>query len=284
MGVLQLLHEPFFLYLHYMDPHDPYRPPADQRSFAGDYEGHDFIAEGDPNPIALMLYGDGPEVDVTDDDIQHLVDLYDDEVLHFDAMLRELTTVLRSSGVLDRSIFILTSDHGEEFLEHGHVKHCRGVWDTLTRVPLLMRTTGAPGGTRIDSPVQGVDILPTVLDYLGFESDIVDMEGVSLRSVVDGEGPGRTHAFADQVEYRSADDGRFHLVFNGLESTYALYDVRRDPLEQTDLFASHSDEARGLNLALETWLKETGQWDHFDLALVTAKAKEDQLRALGYLQ
>lgn len=139
LEIIENLQEPFFLYLHYMDPHDSYEPPKTYQRFAGPYEGFEFIAAGDPNPIGEMLYDDGPNVDIDDQDIKHLVDLYDDEILYVDTMLGEFLRSLRGTGALDDSIFILTSDHGEEFLEHGHVKHCRGVWDTLTRVPLLIR-------------------------------------------------------------------------------------------------------------------------------------------------
>ena len=285
LELLATVREPFFLYLHYMDPHDRYRPPAThERRFAGAYDGLDFIADGNPNPISDMLYDDGPTIDYTDRDIQHLVDLYDEEILYFDGELRALVAALRQSGVLERSLLVLTSDHGEEFLEHGHVKHCRGVWDTLTRVPLLLRTPGSPARMRISTPVQLVDIMPTVLDILRIEAPALAVEGGSLRALMGGPTPTRRHAFSDQVEYRSSDDGRFHLIFNGLEGTYALYDMLKDPLEQNDLVRSHALEAQRLTNVLENWLKETGQWEHFDLALVAAEAQQEQLRALGYLE
>ena len=123
-----------------MDPHGDYAPPVShQRQFAGPYDGHDFIAAGDINPIADMLFNDGPKLEISDRDMQHLVDLYDDEILYFDGQLEQLVASLRETDLLERSLFVLTSDHGEEFLEHGQVGHCRGVWDTLTHVPLLMR-------------------------------------------------------------------------------------------------------------------------------------------------
>jgi arylsulfatase A-like enzyme len=132
--------EPFFLYLHYMDPHGHYAPPKGYvKRFAGQYDGHDFIAKGNYSPIGKMIYGGGPEVEITDRDMQHLVDLYDDEIRYVDSMFERLIDSLQGDGLLDRTALIFTSDHGEEFLEHGHVGHCRGVWDTLTRVPLLMK-------------------------------------------------------------------------------------------------------------------------------------------------
>ena len=287
LTLLEDVQEPFFLYLHYMDPHGDYAPPVShQRQFAGPYEGHDFIAAGDINPIADMLFNDGPKLEISDRDMQHLVDLYDDEILYFDGQLERLVASLRETDLLERSLFVLTSDHGEEFLEHGQVGHCRGVWDTLTHVPLLMRFPDRDGGGRSDAPVQLVDVVPTVLDELGFDAAAVSFEGLSLRPMLSGTDPAtaRGYAFSDQSKFRAADDGRWHFILDGVESKVTLYDLRADPLEQRDLFTpSHPDGDR-LGAALNGWLKDTGQWVRFDEALAASKAKEEELRALGYLR
>jgi arylsulfatase A-like enzyme len=285
---LELLEEvegPFFLYLHYMDPHGPYSPPAThQKQFAEAYDRHDFIAAGNFQPIAEMLYNDGPEIDFNDRDLQHLVDLYDDEILYFDGQFERLVMSLREDGLLDRSLIVFTSDHGEEFLEHGHLGHCRGVWDTLTRVPLFMRIPGRDAGGRVDTAVQLIDILPTLLDELGIDDLGIPFEGVTLRSLLEGGDPTRHYAFSDQSKYRAADDGRWQFILDGVESKVTLYDLRADPLEQSDLFNPSHPEGDRLGAVLNDWLKETGQWVRFDEALAASKAKEEELRALGYLR
>lgn len=283
-SILGELREPFFLYLHYMDPHDPYAPPAShQRSFAGAYDGHDFVAAGDINPIAEMLFADGPELRITDSDVQHLVDLYDDEIRYFDSQLAELVSVLAADGMLDRTLLIVTSDHGEEFLEHDQVGHCRGVWDTLTRVPLLLRVPGLDGGVRISSPVQLVDVLPTVLDLANIAAADLDLEGVTLRPLLEGRPPLRDYAFADQSRFRAADDGRYQLILDGVSFSTTLFDVVEDPLAQRNLYRPNHPQVDRLGDALDTWLKDTGQWVSFDEALAASTAKEEELRALGYL-
>ena len=277
--------EPFFLYLHYMDPHGNYAPPADyQKQFAGPYDGYDFVAAGDHNPIADMIYADGPRLDIDDRDMQHLVDLYDDEIRYFDGQFSRLVASLRQDDLLDRSLLIFTSDHGEEFLEHGHVGHCRGVWDTLTRVPLFVRFPSATDGRRIDAAVQLVDILPTVLDELEIEGATIPFEGTTLRPLLEGGEAAREFAFTDQSRYRAADDGRWQLILDGVESSATLYDLRADPLEQRDLYTQNQSQAERMGVVPNWWLKETGQWVRFDEALAASKAKEDELRALGYLR
>jgi arylsulfatase len=279
------LREPFFLYLHYMDPHGPYAPPESHRMvFTQPYEGFDFIAAGDSNPIADMLFADGPELEITDRDIQHLVDLYDDEILFFDGELQKLLGRWSDNGLLDRSLLVLTADHGEEFLEHGQVGHCRGVWDTLTHVPLIFRFPGVEGGRRIGTAVQLVDVVPTLLDVLDIEPVGFAAEGVSLSRVMSGGKAAREFAFTDQSRYRAADDGKRQLILDGIESTATLFDLQTDPLEQHNLFTGANPDVDRLGVALNRWLDETGQWVNFDAALAAGKAKEEELRTLGYLR
>jgi arylsulfatase len=277
--------EPFFLYLHYMDPHGHYAPPANyDKQFAGRYEGYDFIAAGDFSPIADMLYDNGPDLEISDRDIEHLIDLYDDEIRYFDGQFEELVSWFRGHGLLDRSLLVFTSDHGEEFLEHGHIGHCRGVWDTLTRVPLFVRFPEPEGETRFDAAVQLIDILPTVLDELGVDAADHPFEGVSLRPLLEGGEPARGYAFTDQSKYRAADDGKWQFILDGVEFAVTLYDLRTDPLAQHDLYAPNHPEGARLGPVLNRWLQDTGQWVRFDEALAAGKAKEEELRALGYLR
>lgn len=278
------IEEPFFLYLHYMDPHDPYKPPISHRRFSSAYEGFEFIAEGNPVPISEMLYDDGPKFDVDDHDIQHLVDLYDDEIFYFDDMLRKLVAKLRESGKLDDSIFILTSDHGEEFLEHGHVKHCRGVWNTLTHVPMFIRAPGIEGGTRIDTSVEALDLVPTIVDYLHLSSEQPDFEGRSLLPLLIEDMTETRYAFSDQSKYRGVDDGRFHLILDGPANSLTMFDMRTDETEQIDIYSPDHPELKRIAMELDDWLDRTGQRAKFDMALAASQAQEEQLRALGYIE
>ena len=277
--------EPFLLYAHYMDPHDRYDPPQRyERRFAGEYDGHPFIKAGNPNPIASMLYADGPEFELHENDIQHLVDLYDDEIRYFDGVMQRLIKRFEERGLLERTLIVFASDHGEEFLEHGQIKHCRGVWDTVTRVPLIFSIPGVEGGARIGAAVQNLDIVPTILDYLGIASDGLALEGATLRPLIEGQPPVTTFAFSGQRQHRSADDGRFHLIFDGETGKMSLFDLREDPGEEHDIYSPDHPQASRLRSAIDTWLAATGQDFTFAEDVAAAKAKEEELRALGYLQ
>jgi arylsulfatase A-like enzyme len=283
---LASLTEPFFLYLHYMDAHDSYRPPKTwTRRFATRDMGPEFIRLGDPNPIAAMIYGSGPPVTASADDIQHLVDLYDDEIGYADLQIAKLIRRLEARGLADHTILVLAADHGEEFMEHGHVKHCRVLYDSSTRVPLMLRIPGVPGGRRIEAAVQNVDIVPTVLDYLGMPSPPARFDGRSLRPLVEGR-PQRPPwvAFSGQGKWRSADDGRYKVIMDGVTLDEQLFDLRADPQEHHDLWAAHLREASVLDRRLREWLQETLRGFGRKRALEAARSKEEQLRALGYLQ
>jgi arylsulfatase A-like enzyme len=281
---LELLETPFFLYLHYMEPHAPYsHPPNYPLQFAGEYEGFDFIRDGNPKPIGEMLYGNGPQYDIRDRDIQHLVDLYDDEIRFFDDVFRSLVGQLEARGLLEDTIIVFTSDHGEEFLEHGHISHCRGVWDTVTHVPLFFKIPGVDG-QRLEAAVQNLDIVPTILDYLAIDSEGYGFEGTSLRPLIEGRDTPRLYAFSKQTEFYSSDDGRFHLILDTDNDRFTLFDIRNDRLEQNDLYDPSHPELGPLTSALDGWLEQTGRQMRLHDSVKADRAKEEELRALGYLQ
>ncbi len=283
---LKALTEPFFLYLHYMDPHDPYRPASTwTRRFATQETGPEFIRLGDPNPIAAMIYGSGPPVSATAEDIQHLVDLYDDEIGYADLQIAKLIHRIEARGLADHTILVIAADHGEEFMEHGHMKHCRVLYDSSTRVPLMLRIPGVPGGRRIEAAVQNVDIVPTVLDYLGMAPTGARFDGRSLRQLIEGrQRPSTMFAFSGQGKWRSADDGRYKVIMDGVTLDEELFDLRADPQEHHDLWEAHPRQASVLDRRLRAWLQETLRGFGRQRALEAARTKEEQLRALGYLQ
>ncbi|HVR96413.1 MAG TPA: sulfatase [Thermoanaerobaculia bacterium] len=278
---------PFFLYLHYMDPHGPYAPPAEYaRRFAISEPDKKFIRDGNPNPIGDMLYKGAPDPGVTPADLQHLVDLYDDEISYFDTRLAELIAALRESGRLDDTVLVLASDHGEEFLEHGHIKHCRTLFDTSVKVPLLMKVPGV-GASAVPHPVENVDIVPTLLDYLGIDTAGLTLEGESLRPLIEGEAPppeSGGHQLASQGPWRSVADDRFKLIQDLAAGSFALYDLDADPGETTDVLRRERRAFHELREALTAWLAITEGEAAAGESLRQAEEAEKKLRSLGYLE
>jgi arylsulfatase A-like enzyme len=170
---------PFFIYLHYLDPHAPYRPRSDALASLG-MQPHDAPAalydEVVPELARLRSRGFGPG----DPRFEDLVARYDAEIRTTDAALRVLVEGLERQGVLDRTLIIVTADHGEEFLEHDYVEHGWTLYDEVIRVPLIFHAPGAIEPARADVGASHVDIVPTVLDLLGVDPAFEPTDGRRL--------------------------------------------------------------------------------------------------------
>lgn len=164
--------KPWFVFLHLIDPHMPYAPPApyDER-FAGVK-----VEELRDWPPALPALRAG-----ADDALKRLCsDLYDGEVAYADAQLGRLLEALRASGELDNTIVVLHSDHGEEFWEHGGCDHGHALHEELLRVPFAIVWPGRLAPRRVDERVRTLDLFPTLSELLGWGGAHASAEGRSL--------------------------------------------------------------------------------------------------------
>ncbi|MFO0417121.1 MAG: sulfatase [Pseudomonadota bacterium] len=152
--------DPFFLYLHFLDPHDPYEPlPGYDTKFTGN--------------LTRSPFSYSPEM-------QRDINLYDGEINYLDTELGKLFEMLRERKLYDDLVIVIVSDHGEQFMEHGEVRHGRLLYNEEVHVPLMLKTGRAEDrGRVIDHTVSTVDILPTLLDLLGKERP-QDLPGASL--------------------------------------------------------------------------------------------------------
>jgi arylsulfatase A-like enzyme len=290
-GFLDELPEPFFLYLHYMDPHGPYRPPpAWDRRFAPEDGAEapgvsEAVALGDPNPMAAAFYEDGDASQITPESLERLIDLYDDEIAFFDSRFDVFLQDLRERGLLDRTILVLVSDHGESFFEHRHLKHCRTVFDTEVKTPFLVRLPpelATTGPRRIPTQAANLDVVPTILDYLEIPAAALTLEGTSLRPVLeDAPEAGRPPVFSAWGGIRAVKDGPFKLVYRLGNGETRLYHLERDPAETRNVASGHPRETRTLLRALSRWQAQLGPGK----GGIAADAEAiERLRGLGYLQ
>jgi len=291
------LTQPFFLYLHYMDPHGPYRTRKDwtNRFADPDFDGSQAARLGRPNALAKRITAGETFVAGSPEraDIDHMHDLYDDEIAFFDDQLGRLLDTLDERGLLDDTILVLIADHGEQFYEHGHLKHCHTIYDTDVRTPLLIRFPPDVEPTeprRITSPAANLDLVPTILDYLQLTPP-EELPGLSLRPAIAGADDGesgdgvRQVVISEWVGMRAASDGRFKLILRGRRGKPELYDLANDPGETVNVIDDHRREARRLGRAIERWTRQEE---------ASAKARGDKanwgegvvdrLRALGYVQ
>ncbi len=280
---------PFFGYLHYVDPHQPYQPPEEfARSFSSDSTGDGqavkpFIRRGEIAPIEEMIYHQGPDLALKSHDIQHLIALYDDEIAYFDQQLAALLDELDRRGLSERTLMVIASDHGEAFLEHGDIHHCRDlVHSTVLHTPLMLRIPGLDA-VRSAELAQNLDILPTVLDYLAIDEREFEFDGKSLRRSIEDRGRVNRHAFSSQGVMRTVVDNRYRLTLNLESGAVQLFDHREDPMEAFDLASQHPQTVQALRSTLRDWIVRYEGKDSSQRSVRRAREVREQLRALGYL-
>jgi len=156
---------PFFLYLHTVDPHAPYLPDEPWRSR--------FVPELDDEGLGLrrsLARLERGQVEASERTMAQLAGLYDAEVAGNDAAFGELVEYLKRSGRWDSTLVLFVADHGEEFLDHGKMEHGRTLYEEQLRVPMVWKLPGGAGaGRRIETPVEQIDVAPTILEAAGVE-------------------------------------------------------------------------------------------------------------------
>ena len=282
--------EGFFAYLHYLEPHEPYTPPE---PFVSRFAGEDASTRFGRTQILRQLGQRTPQREIVD----RVRDLYDANLAYVDSHVGALVDSLRGRGVLDETILVLTSDHGEAFWEHGRRGHGHAPYEELVRVPLLIRVPGVPEweGRRIAEPVELVDLLPTLMDLLGLPVDSRQLVG---RSLVDAMIAGR--ADPDRMVHarsnRTVDPvyalrrGDWKWLVHSRDGRQELYDLAADPGETTDLVAAGgADDAllEEFHGAFGRWLRgehvEAGAASPVDNRQMDADVIES-LRSLGYIE
>ncbi len=278
-----------FLFLHTYEVHGPYRAPD---SYAGLFATTSPGLEAHPR---LRPH-------------QHPVH-YDREIRFVDDELRRLLDALEADGRLARTLVVLTSDHGEEFLEHGWIGHGATLPDEVLRVPLLLIGPGIPAGRRVSRPVGLVDLAPTLLELLHAPRMPAAM-GRSFANLARGaptaEEPAAHPLFSEtwfengfgadgpkpvqQPSYAVRVGSRKLVRLRAGEGfRYAYYDLAQDPGERHDLYADDPEAAADLRALLDAYPSRVARLRD---ALVADDAaggpldpeRESQLRALGYLE
>jgi arylsulfatase A-like enzyme len=280
--------EQFFLWLHYMEPHAAYRPPEafGELPSSVDANREEFLRAWQPSnktvPIALR-----------DDDVTALVALYDGEILAVDGWVGGIWDEIEAQGLADRTLLVITADHGDEFGEHDEYGHGHTVYQDLVWVPLIFVGSPVAGqGRVVETPVPLLDIVPTFLDVAGAPLP-EPIRGQTLLPVLQGQEPAGQPIYSECPARRSSYDdkamrvGPFKLVYNVKLDRAELYDLQADPGEQSDLAAAQPQRTATMREqvrawtadSLETWAslpRAGGQTGEMDAAL------EDALRQIGY--
>ncbi|MGB0646918.1 MAG: sulfatase-like hydrolase/transferase [Bradymonadia bacterium] len=216
---------PFYLWLHYFDPHE--------------------------------YYQDHPDIDFG----TTVLDLYDEEILYTDRQLAQLMSWLRSSKLNTSTYVIVHSDHGEGFGRHGYKRHGQHLYNDQVHVPLIINGPGLEP-RQIETPVGLIDLNPTIREMAGVPLDKA-LQGVSLIPyVVETEPPPHPPVFIEMLKDPTHSDRRvmvswpYKLQFGITFSEYSLYDLSVDPQEEKNLVKTRPRVFRQLQAELRNWMSK----------------------------
>lgn len=282
--------DPFFLWLHFMDPHTPYDPPARFR------QGETPWPQFPPDSATLDI---DAEDQLTDEEKRAAQSLYEAEIQYVDDCVGRLLSELRRLGLEEETLVCLSSDHGEEFWEHRRWGHGYDLFDEQVRVPLILAGPNIMPN-RINVPVSAIDVLPTIADLLGHGTN-PEWHGTSLVPALSGgdEDLLRRPVFSQATHYfrydpepsRMVIDRNLKLIY-GLETgSTRLYDLSDDPGEERDLADSMPEAVERLHGLLEIWsagfpsdFNEVAGWRGSGQLLPADSGLDETLKSLGYVQ
>lgn len=262
----------WFLFLHSFDIHSKtydlnYRLPYDP-----DVEGFDAFSREIAEPPSfdrpgiqtdathfLMAANEGRLI-VQPDELAYMIAKYDDCILMTDAALQAFFNDLKARNAYDNALIIVTSDHGEEFGEHGHYLH-EQTYVESSHVPLLIKFPGNKhGGRRVAELVQLIDLLPTIAGATDLPLP-ANLDGQSLLALLDGETQRRDYAYTQRLTMQAVRDTEWSLHQHTVTGASEFFELRTDPGEQNNVISQHEDETKACQAELkEFFAAADGGW------------------------
>jgi arylsulfatase A-like enzyme len=291
----------FFLFLHFLKPHEPYTAP-DPFSAA--------FKDDNQRPVELST---GFLVDIdknckklSDQELQFLIAQYDSKILYLDSILNRFLKNLKELGIYKNALIIFLSDHGESFREHIRLLHGYSLYQEEIHVPLIMKFPDKSGlkGRRIPSYVRSIDVVPTILNFANLKLP-EHVQGASLLKLAKGNQiQDKDQVILSQVQYAGKTAiirGHFKYIHSDLKQfettgvpcfirkSEEFYDLASDPKETNDVILEYPemvDEFRKIKLNFEgkaaTFLKNFS--DDTQTPFVLEESVKEELRALGYIR
>ncbi len=291
------IERPFFLYVHSLNPHSPYKVPE---PFWSRFRQPDVDPVQSSNEFLLkILYG---ETKVSPVEKHDMVAQYDGGILFSDSEIGKTVQLLKDRNLLDSTVLIITADHGEEFLDHGSVLHGGQLFDESIHVPLIFsnpRIFNTP--ERISTPVELIDLMPTILELTGSPaSSSVRMQGTSLLQHLSTTRKPElvTYAYEPDLKALSIRNSRWKFIHapEGMgygaarkAQTAWLFDLPRDPNELQNQAAAQPALVESFRERALIWIARQKE-KLSQLGPTAAKgpdldaADKERLRALGYIQ
>ncbi len=283
--------EPFFLWIHYFEPHGPYNPPH----VFQEYSHEPLFIPADEIPEYQRL----EEITTDTVDVNKYIVEYDKEIRYTDHYTGELIDKLKELGVYENSLVIVTADHGESLTEHEfYINHGGYTYEACAKVPLLIKlpdyvpNKSEKDDTVIDGQVSLIDLVPTMLDMAGvYQRSYLD--GTSIIPVIEGMA-GQTHEyiFIEKLNLMKAvrtNDWKYIMVRadGPIKAGQELYHLSQDPAETKNLFDPRNPDynqiVQNLRIELKNWQRDFRKLQKLS-EVKFDEASRAELRSLGYLK
>ena len=294
----------FFLFIHTYQLHDPYACPYPYKTMFLDEEAK-------LRHVNLLSYLGGQKAifkNLPERERQNVIGLYDGEIRYMDEkLIGPLVEKLKKMALYDQTMIIFTSDHGEEFYDHGGWGHGHSLYDESLKVPLIIKFPESQfKNKKFENIISLINVMPTILDEMGLDDSRIKIDGRSLKPVLKGKEKDDRIFFADIVsnvldshipQKTTMNSGKSKLIFNqrfnkedlafflypppSLDAV-EIYDLSEDPRETVNVSSKHVKLAnqiiRDINeLFSKAKKRKAGK------AAIDEKLK-DQLKALGYIR
>jgi len=276
---------PFFMYIHTMEPHRPYKIK----------EAFYPTAKGDPHIVVIAKKGE----ERYRVDLNHTLRMYDASITQNDKAFGDLMAELKNLGLYDKTLVILMSDHGEEFFEHEGMAHGQTLYQEQVKHLFIVKLPHQlNAGRNIEDNVQEINIFPTLLDFVG-QSIPSYLSGKSMKRLLlspdSVDSPVHHEIFLEtgpRLNKKAVVDGKWKLIHTGTEWTndvreYELYALESDPGEQADLFGRNPIVAHYLKNRLFNWVNAQEKLVNIgkeDIEKTLTQKEIEELKALGYIK
>ena len=304
----------YFLWIHYFDPHAPYtaqqpwindyalqahtevlldlhnRSAAELANLLLDFQKGELAAEMVPLRSGIeKLMRDFKDTTISPED--HSLALYDSEISYVDSTIG---TLMERFNFSDDTLIIITSDHGEEFLEHGETGHGRNLYQQTIHVPLIVKMPHGQEGMILNQPISLIDVMPTILDIskvnppaamLGRSFREEKKLSLWLKKMMAGEDTDYGYSELDtKRSLKAILSPPWKYIYNCKDKTGQLFDIESDPLETHDLAGEKTGKRDQLRDHLLRWAETSKRYPttQYDVE-IPAEIKE-QLKGLGYLE